>query len=134
MPCGYSPSNANNHSPFIHLYCIPVLRLVVYMVFSVFSLESNTMFHLVPVHSTISFAPATKSDPSAFFQASAPSSLSLSPMDSSNKSIFIPTCFKFTGLVLSGSIIKLILLFSPVSPVRIVSVGKVSLSQFTVIV
>jgi len=60
---------------------------VVYIVLSKFSLASKTIFHLVPVHSTISLAPATKSDPSAFFQPSAPSSLSASPIDSSSNNI-----------------------------------------------
>ena len=82
-----------------------VLRLVVYTV-SVAELASNTIIHLVPSHSTISFALATIPLPSLFCQATGNCVAVLlgSPI-SSNNNKRNPEVLILVGLKLKGLII-----------------------------
>ena len=136
MPFRYSPSNESIHSVPVHLYCTPVFRLVTYFVAVPGSvLASNTICHAVPSHSTISFSPATKSELSAFFQASGPSypaspTLVLVLIAPSHNSLR-PGVLAVVGLYFPGSIIKSIepVLFLPDGLGKVVFVGIVSSSQ-----
>ena len=85
----------SSHSLSLYLYCVCVLRLVVYVV-AVVSEASNIIFHFEPSHSTISFILATKPVPSAFSHALGTVVAPASPILSKSNNL-IPDVFIAVG-------------------------------------
>ena len=94
------------------------------------ALASKIISQLVPFHSTMSLAPATKSILLSPFQASAPSTFEALPISFNNNNLF-PFCLILYGLYVVGSTIKSTEPLVSTGPTITVSVGIVSSSQVT---